>query len=158
MPNFKFSSVNVFKLDVNFSVFFGGKIKDEVSTTELLKDREYVSLEDGGQFPILSPESEIIQYCYSFYKDTIYTFKKESLAYVLSNLRDIYYILEQRNLNCEKLYDMLKDTSVKTNIYNVISYVAFCYGGTVANQILRDQNIEITQEKKQEIMRCVLKL
>lgn len=152
MPNFKYSPVNVFKIDVNFSIYFGGKIRDEIGAEQLLDNVEWVG-EGDKAFPILAPEKEILQYCYNFYKDTVYKIKSNGLAFVLSNLRDIHYILEKRGVKPELLQQLLENTSIANNVYQVISDVYVCYGGKVASEIIKNKKIEISDVRKEIVIK-----
>ena len=138
MPTFRYSAINVFKIDINFSIFFGGKIPDEISTDKMLEQVDLVKSKEG-EFPVLTPEYEVIQYGYHFYKDTVYTFKNNGLKYVLVYLRDLHMMLENPKFRIECLYEILEQTSISRTIYSVIADVYCCYGGENAKSICEEK-------------------
>ena len=155
MPSFSFSSSNVFKIDINFSIFFGGKIKDEIETEVFLEDIEYIT--DGSlKFPILSPEKELIQLCYSFYKDTVIEKKQNGLKFVLSNLRDICYLIENKEINVQKLLKILEGKNIKDNIWKVLEYTYVCFKKEKIGSLLKKLDITVTKEMEEFVMKCVL--
>ena len=157
MPNFEYSPVNVFKVDVNFSIYFGGNIRDEISTDEMMQHLRIIE-DASGSYKVLEAEYEILQYCYHFYKDTVYKFKKNGLSYVLSNLRDIHLLVEKNDLDFKKLYGLLDRTSVGNNVYRVIADAYYCYGGINAKRIIDEKKIELTDAHTDDIVRQIVRM
>ena len=156
MENFRFSPANLYKIDLNFSIFFGGKIKDEIPTHILLENKEIVEIDLENKFPVLSPEKETIQISYAFYKDTIYKKKKNGLSFVLSGLRDIFLIIENRKPDFNKLEQLLKNTSIASPIYKIIAFVNYCYEGSVTSELVKKLNVTLSNEEINNLIQGVL--
>lgn len=126
----KFSDINagdIMIIDVNYSIFEGGKKLDPISTDELLKKRIKREGPSGLFYYSLDLEYEIIQLIYHFYKDNIvYEIKKENNEeLILCNLVDIYRLLKYRKkqINSDKINYIIKQANLDREIEYVSKFL-----------------------------------
>ena len=122
----KFSCFNVgdiMIIDVNYSIFEGGKKLDPINTNELLANRIKREGPLGLFYYSLGLEYEIIQLIYHFYKDNmVYQIKKENNEdLILCNLVDIYRLIkyQKKQINSDKLNYIIRKANLDREIKHV---------------------------------------
>ena len=137
-------------IDINTSIFEGGKNVDPISTEELLKHRQVKVNGHGKKFYALEKEYELIQLIYHFYKDTIYEIKKKMRQdYSLNKFCDIReYVLRYRNeIDWNLFADIVNTNKIGDGIYYVLLIVSDFYKDMNIDDILdkieADKNVEI---------------
>lgn len=137
-----FMKVNI---DINTTIFEGGKYIPPISTSELLNHRTKAHLNSGKSFYTLDFTYELIQLCYHFYKDTLYEVKKiESNSYNLSKFCDIReYILNFKNeIDWNTFIHVLNTYDLANPIGQVLHIVSNFYGDIDIDIIL--DKLELT--------------
>lgn len=139
-------------IDVNTSIFQGGKESDPLSTIELLRhNRDNHSINDT-EFCSLDYAYELSQLCIHLYKDTfVYELKKKQEEdFSLINFCDIReFILKYRmHINWNEFLQITNLIGMSYNIYTVLMLVANFYGDLGIDDIIENitpkpNNIEI---------------
>ena len=137
-------------IDINTSIFEGGKTKDPIPTEELLKHRQVKINGHGKKFYALEKEYELIQLIYHFYKDTVYEIKKAMKQdYSLNKFCDVReYILKYRDeIDWDLFIDIVNSNNIGNGIYYVLLIVSDFYKDMDIDDILErieaDKNVEI---------------
>lgn len=87
---------DVLAVDVNLSIFEGGKKVNCVDTNELLNNVVRRKDWKGHYYNALTLEYDLLQIVYHFYKDTNYKIKKDNNEqYLLCHMVDIYQYIKQ---------------------------------------------------------------
>jgi hypothetical protein len=136
--NFNFAPHLNLNIDVNFSIFQGGKYKDPISTNKLLNNCRKRSVE-GIVFYSLDYTYELIQLCFHFYKDLHYDVKiKAHEDFNLIKFCDIneYINLYIHQIDWDKFFLLLKDNNLYQEIGTVLYFVGSFYNNEKIKQII----------------------
>lgn len=118
-------------IDINTTIFDGGKYNPPISTEELLNHRHRKHFRGDKQFYTLNPTYELLQLCYHFYKDTTYEAKKiESNDYSLAKFCDIReYILKFKDdIKWEQFIKITNCNGLAYSVGQVLHLVSGFYG------------------------------
>ena len=119
---FRLSPRFILKIDINTTIFEGGKVEPRMPTVKLLDKCETRKSIGIGSYYTLNKTFELIQLCFHFYKDTMYAEKrlrKENI--VLIKFCDIYeYIMSYYDLIDWDVFNLNID---RYNIRKEIEYV-----------------------------------
>lgn len=131
-------------IDINTTIFEGGKIEPQISTSILLNNKRYerISSEILGECLIYT--YELLQLCYHFYKDTVYDIKKvEKQDYCLIKFCDLReYILKYHNLiNWKEFITIINKYNLGDQVYYVLLLVSSFYCDLKINNILSEIEI-----------------
>lgn len=132
-------------IDINFTIFEGGKYSIPISTSEILKHCDRRRIADELYPCCLDYTYGLIQLCYHFYKDTVYDIKKETASdYVLIKFCDIReYILNYRDLICwEEFIDVVTQANIFKEIGFVLNMVSSFYGDLRIDNVLEMLHID----------------
>ena len=124
-----YSYANAVFLDVNFSPFFGGQIKDPIEISEFMKNvcrTPYYN--ENFTYLSLRDEYDLLQNCFHFYKDMLYAPRK--------TMRDIYKIISfldirefirnhRATLNWDKFSQLVSSNGLNESVY-IVLYILFC--------------------------------
>ena len=117
-------------IDVNTTIFQGGKSNNPISTSEILKHNRCNQIINN--FFSLDYSYELLQLCYHFHKDTfIYEIKKNNHEdYSLIQFCDLReYILKYRNLiNWNEFITIINNNCLGDIVYNVLFLIDSFYG------------------------------
>lgn len=111
-------------IDVNFTIFEGGKIKPKISTSELLGEMVVRKLNNGLEYKSLSMEHDLFQLLYHVYKDKQYDIKKANNEELLmANLMDIYrYVCRfNKNIDWNKFNKILQTTDFSEHLSEIVT-------------------------------------
>lgn len=121
----------VFEVDVNFSAFWGGTVKDCISTEDLLEDKKKVTSEDNNVYYCLPNEKALIHLLFHVYKDIDYHARHIKLVGVtLQKIMDIREFIIQKyelidiNLFC----NLVKEASIEEQIAKILAITFEVYG------------------------------
>lgn len=130
---------NSYKIDTNYTIFEGGQHKDPIPVSELLNSR-MKQLIDGLCYYSLTPEYDLIQNCFHFYKDIMFPPKNEAKdVYKLINFYDIYlFINKYRNdLNYSVLLKLAKSNKkLEQSLYIVLDLTERIFGSLKIDEFL----------------------
>lgn len=122
---------NIYKIDVNYTIFEGGQHEDPIPMMGML-DRRVKCSDYSINYYSLCTEDDLIQNCYHFYKDIMYPPKnKRKDVYKLVNLYDIYlFISKYRNsLNYSELVNCAEESSkIRQALYVVLELTERVFG------------------------------
>ena len=137
----------LFNMDVNTTIFWGGKETVPIDTEFFLKKENINSKHQIKTFFTLTPTLELIQLCYHFFKDTQYTSKQvNKQSYNLIKFCDIreYYHKFQTNIDKNFFRDIIEQGQIKEEITFVLKMVSSFYSDSDIQDFLyliSDQNI-----------------
>lgn len=116
-------------IDVNSTIFEGGKIESPISTEQLLTEVRKHTICDGVEINSLNYEMELIQICYHFYKDLNYESKGHFAKYSLYKFCDIReYILKYSEvIDWEYFVTCVKKYNISIQVGIALLYVAKFY-------------------------------
>lgn len=125
----KFSRRLYNAIDINFTIFEGGKQEPLIATKEILK---HTRLQIFKKFSFLSLDYtyEFLELCYNFYKDTQYEIKKKSHDNIcLIKFCDIheYYLKHQKNIDWILFKEILINFNISEEIYFVLKMIVAFY-------------------------------
>lgn len=132
------------RVDVNTSIFEGGKIPNPIPIRELLKHTRTHEISENVLIKSLDYEYELIQLCYHFYKDMKHTMEKEFFAnYTLIKFCDIreYILKNRKNIDWEKFIRCVNKYQIGEQIYLPLLLVSDFYGDLEINNILQKINV-----------------
>lgn len=118
------------KVDINTTIFDGGKVSLPVPTHELLLDTRTHKLRNGLSIRSLNYEYELIQLCYHFYKDIIYATDRQFYAnYTLIKFCDLReYILKYKEcIDWEKFIFCVNSCEIGHAVYTTLHLVSNFY-------------------------------
>ena len=141
------------KVDINTTIFEGGKIAVPISTEQLLKNTRPLKINENLQVSSLSYELELIQLCYHFYKDMNYKAQKDFFVnYTLIKFCDIReYIRKYRStIDWERFISYINTYEIGQAIYTTLFLVSLFYGDleidNILNKIYADKSKFCMQE------------
>lgn len=129
IKNSKFGSLckgDILIVDVNFSIFEGGKRIDPISTRELLGHTIKRRTLYGDIYYSLSPEHDLLQLLFHIYKDTKYELKRENNEQLLIyGLIDIYRYIKKNGkyIKWDYFYEIVKAVKVEMEICWILKYI-----------------------------------
>lgn len=126
-------------IDINTTIFDGGKHISPISTVELLNHRQKKYLRKDKPFYTLDHTYELLQLCYHFYKDTTYEIKKmEYNDYSLTKFCDIReYILRFKNdIEWELFVKIINSHGLANSVGQVLYLVSKFYGDVSIDSII----------------------
>lgn len=142
-----YSPYNRIYLDVNTTIFEGGKMPIPISTDELLRHTKKRVDILGNEYNALEHTYEFLQLCYHFYKDTVYDIKKsEKEDYCLIKFCDLReYVLKYRNeINWDEFISMINQYKLGNKIYYTLFLISSFYGDLEIDNVM--DKIEIDQK------------
>lgn len=127
--NDKRCSHNVIEVELNFTIFDGGRAKPPVATEVLLSDRAKVFFDDGSCFYTLNYNFNLIQLCVHLYKDTNYSFHKDLLMDItLMKFCDIReYILLLKDTDLSGVVKLANENGIADAVYFSLYFTDFIY-------------------------------
>lgn len=127
-------------IDVNTTIFQGGKENDPLSTIELLRHARANHSINAIEFNSLDYAYELIQLCIHLYKDTfVYEIKKrQHEAYSLIKFCDIReFILKYKTrINWEEFLQITNSNGLSDHIYVILLLIANFYGDLEIDDII----------------------
>ena len=131
---------NLLFIDINFSVFEGGKKVNPINTREFLSNRIERKNNYGTTYYSLNYEYDFIQLLYHIYKDINYDSKiKKGEDLVLLRFYDLHnYILKFGSKICwDKFWKTILDANIEYEIYFIIKLLNMLCPNICAQNILR---------------------
>lgn len=126
-------------IDLNFSIFKGGKYDDPIPTEKLLESRRLHKI-DNFQFYSLGYTEELLQLCYHFYKDLNYDNKidlSEDINLIkFSDIR-LYIINNKDKIDWEKFMYMICSNNIYDEIEQVMCYIMEFYNDNNINEVVK---------------------
>ena len=141
IQNGKVTQGDICTVDVNFTIFEGGKKNDKIKTEQLLNN---VTSTGAKKYNVLNTEYDFLQVCYHFYKDIFYENKIDSRNdYILAKFCDVKeYVSQYRTIiDWKHLTDMIKEYDLNEAIYSTLFLVSKLYTNLNIDEIL--QNIKV---------------
>jgi len=127
-------------IDVNTTIFQGGKANEPLSTIELLKHSRTNRSINGIEFDSLDYTYELIQLCVHLYKDTfVYEIKKRQQEdYSLIKFCDIReFILKYKTrINWQEFLQITNLNGLGDHIYTILFLIANFYGDLEIDDII----------------------
>lgn len=124
-------------LDVNTTIFEGGRKKDPISIDYLLNNTVISNRCECNCFYSLISTIEFIQLSYHFYKDTQYDSKKNNKQnYNLIKFCDIreYYQCFNKLIDKNNFIDLIKKSNISKEIFSVLWMVSDFYNDVMLKQ------------------------
>lgn len=128
------------EVDINTTIFEGGKIIDPIPTGRILENIKKISFSKDQGYYVLTPTYNLIQICYHFYKDTVYeTKKKNHNDYCLIKFCDIReFILHYRNeIDWFEFIEVVNEFNIGNQIYYSLYLVASFYEDLDIEEIIK---------------------
>lgn len=123
---------DILYIDVNFSIFSGGKIEDPISAEELLGRACRHTTEAGEAFSVLEPHDNMLQLLYHLYRETGYDLKKEQLSdLTLMKFCDIKEYFCRVPLDLKRLAELIIGNHLQKQAYFVFYFTNFIYPGSM---------------------------
>lgn len=144
--NFNFAPHLNLNIDVNFSIFQGGKYEDPISTKELLNNCRKRSIEDIT-FYSLDYTYELIQLCFHFYKDLHYDVKiKTHEDFSLIKFCDIreYIINYKEYILWDEFLSLLEENHLEQEVGSVLLLVSDFYEDLSIEDVLYELRKKIS--------------
>lgn len=145
----RYSPYNRIYLDINTTIFEGGKMLTPIPTTELMNHTQRRKDIWGNEFCVLEYTYEFLQLCYHFYKDTVYDIKKfYNENYCLIKFCDLreYILIHRNEIDWDEFITIVNQHKLGEKIYYPISLVSYFYGDIKMDDIIAmietDQKIE----------------
>lgn len=111
-------------IDVNFSIFQGGKIQDPIGISELFESMVTRVGFGAIEYYSLGLEYDLIQLIYHFYKDCfIYEIKKENNEqFILGSLIDIYRFIKKYkdDIDWYKMKNIIERAQIRNEILMIL--------------------------------------
>lgn len=130
-------------VDINTTIFEGGKITPPISTNEILANTMIKKIR-GQTIKCLNYTYGLLQLCYHFYKDTVYEVKKQRHDnYCLLKFCDIReYILKFRSLiEWDIFICVVNKYGIANQIYHTLMLVSSFYGDLKIENVLSAINV-----------------
>ena len=106
-------------IDINMSITWG-ECSENIDMSEFLEQPEYLEVLNGLFIPILDTEKHFISVCLHNYRDMNSPYLLYSRnGFPLSCLCDLYYFLENGQVNKKRLYDLASK-------YSIVKYIYYC--------------------------------
>lgn len=124
--NFSFSPRLVLCIDVNTTIFEGGKYEPPITTDNLLNLYAQIYNNSFINYYILTPTLELVQLCYHFYKDTQYESKKQKKDdFSLIKFCDIREFIKTNldSINWEEFFEIIESFEIIEQIMYVLNLV-----------------------------------
>lgn len=137
IPNGKVTHREICTVDVNFTIFEGGKKKDKIETEKLLSN---VVLDGEKNYNVLDNEYDFLQVCYHFYKDIFYKDKiNNQNDYILAKFCDVKeYVSQYRTIiKWDRLIEIIKKNDLNEAIYTTLLLVTRLYTALDLDKILK---------------------
>lgn len=137
IQNGKVTQGDICTVDVNFTIFEGGKKKDKIETEQLLNN---VTSTGVKKYNVLNTEYDFLQVCYHFYKDIFYEDKINSRNdYILAKFCDVKeYISQYRTIiDWEHLAGVINEYDLQEAIYTTLFLVSKLYTNLNVDEILK---------------------
>ena len=152
------SPILVCRVDLNTTIFEGGKLALPISTEDLLKETRLHNINDSLQIRSLCYELELIQLCYHLYKDI--SFKGENVFfgdYTLIKFCDIReYIRKYREaIDWDKFLYYINTCDIGRAIYISLLLVSTFYGDLEMDEVLakiKAEKSDITVPEWEEVL------
>ena len=139
------------EVDINTTIFEGGKEQSPISTKRILEHSENKKMFENFCYKALTPTYSLLQLCYHFYKDTIYKSKVENKCdYLLIKFCDIreFILFYKHQIDWDAFINITNSANIGNQIYYPLWLVANFYGDLNINNILDKLHITKTFEKK----------
>jgi len=117
-------------IDINTTIFEGGKIEIPISTSKILENKFDKKLSSGINIKCLNHTYAFLQLCYHFYKDTVYEVKRtEREDYCLIKFCDIReYILKfRKEIDWDEFIFIINHYDLGKQIYYTLFLVSSFY-------------------------------
>ena len=134
-------------IDVNVTIFEGGKIPIPISTEEIMLHTRQKKLSNNISIICLDYTYEFFQLCYSFYKDTVYLSKKESHDnYCLIKFCDLreYVLKYRKEIDWNEFIAIVNRHKLGNQIYYTLFLVSSFYGDLDIDNII--SKIEVDKQ------------
>lgn len=119
-------------IDVNFSIFSGGKMEDPIPAEKLLNRACKHITESGDSFFVLEPHDNMLQLLYHLYRETGYDLKKEQLSdLTLMKFCDIKECFARVPMDLQRLAMLITDHHLQKPAYFVFYFTNFIYPGAI---------------------------
>lgn len=128
------------EVDINTTIFEGGKFIPPIETKKLLTHSIIKKTELGISFYVLNKTFSLLQLCYHFYKDTVYETKKENHNdYCIIKFCDIReFILHFREeINWTEFIKIVNESNIGDQIYYSLYLVSSFFGDLGIQEILK---------------------
>ncbi|MBR2507934.1 MAG: nucleotidyltransferase family protein [Bacilli bacterium] len=129
------------EVDINTTIFEGGKFVPPIETKILLTHSVIKKTELGISFYVLNKTFSLLQLCYHFYKDTVYETKKENHNdYCLIKFCDIReFILHfRKEIDWSEFVKIVNEFNIGDQIYYSLYLVSSFYGDLGIEEILKE--------------------
>lgn len=139
------------EMDINTTIFEGGKVQSPISTEIILDHSENKKLFENFYYSVLTPTYSLLQLCYHFYKDTVYKLKvKNKCNYLLIKFCDIreFILFYNNQIDWDEFINIINNANIGNQIYYPLWLVANFYGDLNVQDILDKIHITKTFEKK----------
>lgn len=139
------------ELDVNTTIFEGGKVQNPISTEMILKHSEKKKLLENFHYNVLTPTYGFLQLCYHFYKDTVYESKiKNKCDYLLIKFCDIreFLLFYGKQIDWGEFLNIVNNANIGNQIYYPLWLVSNFYNDLNVQDILDKIYINKTFEEK----------
>ena len=151
-----YSYSNTLSLDINFTPFYGGQIKDPIETEELLthtKKTEYIG--ENFIYYSLSTNYDLLQNCFHFYKDIMHPPRKKMRdIFKLISFLDIHeFVTVYRNeINWEDFYNLIISKNLSEAIYIVLKITDNLYGDLQLTDFLKEIKPRVLSNEARSII------
>lgn len=138
-----FSPLNRLIIDVNTTIFEGGKVTPKIECEKILCNTINKKV-DNITYRALCPEYNLIQICYHFYKDTVYDIKKQlNESYCLIKFCDIReYILKfYTKIDWDIFVSLVNENNIANEIYFVLDLILCFYNDINIRWVIKKFNI-----------------
>lgn len=130
-------------VDINTTIFEGGKVIPPISTNEILANTMIKSIQ-SLTIKCLNHTFGLLQLCYHFYKDTVYVVKKQSHDnYCLLKFCDIReYIIKYREfIEWDTFINVVNKNGIANQIYHTLILVSSFYEDLKIENVLSSINV-----------------
>ncbi|MCI9142906.1 MAG: nucleotidyltransferase family protein, partial [Lachnospiraceae bacterium] len=138
------SSLYRLAIDVNFTIFEGGKCNDPINNSNILDHVMDRFIAPNSIIKCLDYTYGLLQLCYHFYKDTVYEVKKNTHDnYCLKKFCDIreYVIKFYNHINWNEFIVTVNGAKIGNQIYHTLLLVSTFYGDLNIDEILQQINV-----------------
>lgn len=120
----------VIEIDINFTIFNGGSMDDNISMNEIMENRKRFYENNLCQFWYLNTSEMLIQLVFHLYRETKYEIKKsEKDAITLQKFNDVreFFIHCIMESEYEKAILLIKKAHIESEVLWVMKYILVMY-------------------------------
>ena len=128
------------EVDINTTIFEGGKFIPPIETKKLLTHSVIKKTELGISFYVLNKTFSLLQLCYHFYKDTVYEIKKKTRNdYCLIKFCDIreFIFHFREEIDWTDFVKIVNECNIGDQIYYSLYLVSSFFGDLGIEEILK---------------------